>query len=378
MKAVRGLWLTCLAAVSAGRAQLPYETVSIDPARPALQALDQITAQTGVRFGRPPALERAAANAKVAVRGPLPAALRALTAQSGILFTRLGIYDYLAVPPPHLAPRVPPSVTVGQLTVKVLGAQPMVVQGEAPGPKRAGSQGGGTGPLSSVKGDAGRFLRVSVAVEADSDLMLAGFCDIDLDTVRLTPDGGAPLAVRRADTLLPDGPRRRMGYLAELAFDMPGTAVSATLSGELTAFQEVTPEGFEFDARHESQSDVDGVRMVYSPGERLGELWEPTLDVRRPPSLNDDEPWLDVALRTVSGKLWRPRELAIEPLPPDDEDHLLQRCRLSFALPAGETGQRLFVTLARRRQPWARAAFTVAKVALPEARTVAGGGPLHN
>jgi hypothetical protein len=350
----RGLALWAVAAAAlAARAQVPSEEIKVQPPLPAAQALAVVTQATAARIAGVGALGPAGQK-PVAFDAPLPAALRAVSDATGLLFTRLGPYDWFVIAPPPIPPTATSQALAGPFRVRVANA--------------------GAGGAGDTAG-----LALDLTVEADSDRQLASLYDVDLGTVKLTPDGGPAMAVRTSEFRPPAARQRRLGYHARLPFPPAPGGVAATLSGQLLSFEEVRPLAFRLNPQPGDRMDQEDASLTFQSAERLGRVYDVSLGLERHAALGDEEPWLDVCLSDAAGQRWRPRDLSCLPQPvgagPDLARHAV---RLLFDLPAAAQPRQLDVVLMARRRPWIRTAFTLSGLVLPAAQTMVGGGSLAN
>jgi hypothetical protein len=323
----------------------------------AAEALARVTAQTGYRIGGLGTL--GSTRQDYDVIGPVPSAVRAIAAQSGLVLARTGPYDWLALPRPEIPPPPPPSQDLEALRLLVRGAHY---------PVRAG-----TNQL-----DEPLRLVVELDLEAPSDLDAAWLSGLDSTSLRLRCDEGESPALLEAVYRPAESPRMRLGQLASLPFGMPDpAATSAVLSGDLLLFEVLQPVGFQI-APDAVGSVVEAaeLRLRVIAAETVGERWRVELGLRRPLVLGDPTPWLDAAVRTDRGTILRPRELLVREAatprdagqaPPDDDRPAEHLARIDFVVPVGERVARLDLVVAQRQRPWRRAPFEIAGIPLPAA-----------
>lgn len=339
-------------------AWLPFEQVQVGPADTLGAVLDQVAAQTGLRFNRPPAGLPASS---LTATGSFVGVLAQLAQSSGALIRREGAFDYAVWPAPTLAVRALPSCPLGPLTLTVS----LAWQREAPAPW---------------------YLVADLRCAAASELELASLANLDPLSVRLTA-GGQAVRFRAQEYHAPDVKARRTGFRLRLAFDAPpDPRQPLELSGELLCFAEVRPVTFRWPAETPGTQAQDPLSAELRPARRFGDLWTTDVVITRPLVLGDDGPWLDAVLQASDDRLYRPLEPSCAPAPADGEDRLASAHHLTFRLPAPPLGtpdgprvepRLLTATFLDRRRPYERQRFVVSGIAVPPLPpTAAEGKPL--
>jgi hypothetical protein len=354
---MRVVWLVglCLA-VTMVAAEVSFEQVALNGRMSVRTALEAATRQTGVRFVGLNQLPRGN-DQPYDLTGPVPRLLSRITEATGVLFTRLGVYDWLAVPPQQIAPPPNPSAVLGDLTVVVAGISYAL---------RPGSH-------LRAELDEPRRLVLDLRVEADADLAAARVYGFDLETLQYIDDSGARHEVMRDQYRAPDWQRRRLGHRCAVPFDPPPEIATTitTFRGDVLTYEQVEPHDFEFEVGEQRQTSADGpVSVQYQGREQVGGLWSVELQVTRAAGLGGEEPWTGAALHAGDGSLVRPKEMTFAPLPSDEEGMVATLQRLTFELPEGVEPGKLWYRVVDRRRPWGRQPFVIGNLPLPEPRVL--------
>ena len=349
--------------------QALFQQVRLQGNFPVGDALQQIAAQTGVRFTGLAGLTAAAPVAWNLDR-LLPAALREVATRGRVLLTRTGLYDYLVRPQPEIPPTPGPAAEVGGLTVRVYG--------------RPHYPFGPDGQSYAVP----QRLVVDLHLEADDELAVAAVQRYDVTSLKLVGARGSEQPVLTTLLRPSDPRRRRMGFGISLPFGPPDdTTRTVTLQGDLWRYQQVEPLGFEIDvAAVGDHVDRGGLTLSFLKASPTGMGWVFDLALTRPVTLGEDEPWLEAAVRGEDRRLYRPSDITFSPLAEtparpaketDDapaDERVSTLCRLIVPLPEQVKPARLHLQWVQRRRPWDKVSFTIPNIELPAPRVLSGSG----
>lgn len=307
-------------------------------------ALDEVSRQTGVRFaGRERWPDDAA---ELTVSAPLEPVLATLADRFGLLFTPLGLYDFLVVPAPGYRPRPLTTTMLGEVTAAVTaleyGDQPD--DGEAP-------------------------LVATLQLQAPSAIARAALADLDPDSLRLFA-GGEPQPLRVAAYRRPEAMARRLGQGWELPFEPPpADGQYAEIRGAFWRYQEVAPLRFELPARRDETATQEDSNVTVTEVALLGTVPRLEMTLTRAGSLGEELPWVDLAVRGDDGRPLRPAELSLLELelPPGEGEELRRTTRIRALFPPDTAvdGRTCELTWLRRFRPWDRVEFRLLGLTLP-------------